>query len=144
VATPKLIGLSTQQAVSAVKLAESQVPPGYFAYTPRQACNGNVDPTRFGTVYAQSPAPGSPLTFGQPVTTDAYQPCTTVPSLVKLSEAQARSAIAAANLTVGQVATGTCLPGVPSGIVTSQDQPAGAIVPTGTPVSLVITPSGCG
>ena len=144
--TPRLVGLTQQPAASAVKAAQAQVPPqGYFAYTPRQSCNGNVDPTKFGLVYAQSPAAGTPLANGTPIVVDVYQSCVSVPDVTGIPVAQARATLPKFGLQLGQVVTGTtCVPGAAGGIVTAQDQPAGAVVPNGTAVGLTITPTTCG
>jgi len=130
-----------------VKAAQSQVPPqGYFAFTPNHACNGNVDPAKFGLVYNQSPSAGTALTNGQPVVVDVYQSsCVSVPQVTGLTAAQARATLPKFGLQLGQVVAGTtCVPGAGGGIVTAQDQAAGAAVPSGTSVNLTVTPSTCG
>jgi beta-lactam-binding protein with PASTA domain len=147
VPTPRLVGLTEPQAASAVKAAQAQVPPrGYFAYTPRASCNGNVDPAKFGLVYAQSPSAGTALTSGQAIVVDVYQSsCVAVPNVTGISASQARATLPKFNLQLGQVVTGTsCVPGAGGGIVTAQDQPAGAAVPAGTAVGLTVTPATCG
>jgi beta-lactam-binding protein with PASTA domain len=146
VPTPRLIGLTEQQAASSVKATQAKVPPqGYFAFTPNHACNGNVDPTKFGEVYAQSPAAGTPLTNGTPVVVDVYDSCVSVPDVTGISAAQARATLPKFGLQLGQVVSGTtCIPGAGGGIVTAQSQKVGAIVPSGTAVDLTVTPATCG
>ena len=121
VPTPTLIGLGEREAAAVVQKAQSQVPPqGYSSFASRKACNGNVDRTRFGQVYAQDPQPGSPLTSGQPVTVDVYDSCTAVPNVVGMPASRAETALKERSLASAR-RDGSCVPGAAGGLVTAID-----------------------
>jgi len=99
-----------------------------------------------GTVLSQSPAA---LKLVKPNTTvdltvSGTQTLTSVPSVVGFSPAAAGSTLTGSNLTVGSQ-TSACSNSTsqPSGTISSQSPAAGAMVPPGTPVNLVISSGPC-
>jgi hypothetical protein len=118
-------------------------PQGYYAYTTQKSCNGSTDPANFGRVFAQTPAPGSPLAFRQPATANIYQSCTTVPDVAGLAHSAAVHALSASNLQLVVSGRVPCQAGVNGSVVTNQDTAPGTIVPTDAVVNLVETAVNC-
>jgi beta-lactam-binding protein with PASTA domain len=141
---PDIVGLTEDAAYQAVKSAQSSVlPQGYYAYTTQKSCNGSTDPALFGRVFAQTPAPGSPLAFRVPATASIYQSCTIVPDVVGLAHSAASNAIYGAGLQVAVNGRVPCQPGVDGSVVTNQDTAPGTIVPTAAIINLVETAVNC-
>lgn len=128
---PNVVGMSSSAARSAVQSA------GYSASTVNQASN---EPA--GTVVGQAPAAGTALSAGGNVTiyvsTGPAQ--STVPSVVGLSEAAARTKIAAS----GFAASVSYVPGSTPGVVVSQSPSAGSKMTPGSTVSISVGTGGTG
>lgn len=128
---PNVVGMSSSSALTALRSA------GYSGTAVNQS---STQPA--GTVVGQSPAAGTVLAPGAAVTvyvsTGPAQ--TGVPSVVGLSEAAARTKIAAA----GFVASVSYVTGSPSGIVVSQSPAAGARATPGSTVSISVNGGGGG
>jgi hypothetical protein len=136
---PELVGLDHDDASEHAGMAQRQL--GYFATSHSSYCAGNVDPERFGLVYEQSPAPGSPLHVGTPITYRWYDTCTRVPSVVGMQFDEAQVALRDAGLQ--SAASTVCIPGSSDYSVVSQDPGPGGIVPQGTTVAIVVNRGGC-
>jgi beta-lactam-binding protein with PASTA domain len=95
-------------------------------------------------VFAQSPAAGTALTNGQPVTVSVHEACAAVPDLGKLPVAEARSQLAKVGLQIGQVTQGPCVRGLGAFVVVGQDQPPGTVLPLKTSVGVTTTGANCG
>jgi len=144
VAMPDIVGLPEDQAYQAVKSAQASLQPqGYYGYTFQKSCNGSTDPSKFGRVFAQTPAPGTPLTFHQPATANIYLACTVVPDVVGLAHSAASQAIYGANLQVVVNGRVPCQAGVNGSTVTNQDLAPGTIVSQSAVVNLVETAVNC-
>jgi beta-lactam-binding protein with PASTA domain len=145
VAMPDVVGLTEDAAYQAVKSAQSSLQPqGYYAYTSQKSCNGNTDPANFGRVYAQTPAPGTPLTFRMPATASIYLSCTIVPDVVGLAHSAASQAVYGAALQVVVIGRVPCPAGETGSVVTNQDPAPGTILPNAGVVNLVETAVNCG
>jgi len=142
VAVPDVAGLEQGQAETEINGAGLAV-----ASPPLQVCSDTV---AAGKVISQFPAAGTQVTPGSAVLlvistgscgTGGIQ-VVTVPSLVGQSQANARAALSAASLNLGQVST-QCSDTVPAGNVVSQYPASGTSVPEGTPVALVVSSGSC-
>jgi serine/threonine-protein kinase len=128
---PSVVGMSSGAARTAVQSA------GYNASVVNQASNEPPD-----TVVGQAPAAGTVLAAGGSVTiyvsTGPAQH--TVPGVVGLTEAAARTKIAVA----GFAASATYVPGSPPGVVVSQSPSAGSKMAPGSTVSISVATGGTG
>ncbi len=141
---PDVIGLSQAAARSAVTdLQRSFKPQGYFAYTESLKCNGNTDPSLFGTVHAQSPPAGTAMFFQQPASIDIYETCTTVPNLLGADRNSQAPALVLQAALQATYTMGACQSGVGSNVVIAQDLADGSIVKTNSIVRVTFTPASC-
>jgi hypothetical protein len=94
-----------------------------------------------GSVISQSPNGGTPVQAGSAVNlavSSGPAPLVTVPNVVGLTQAQASTALTGAGLTLGTLSNASSAT-VPSGSVLSQNPQAGAQIPGGGAVNLVIS-----
>lgn len=131
VLVPDLTGLAqaaAEAALAAANLVEGAVSHQRSAEVPA------------GKVISQDPAAGSSVRPGSAVAlvVSSGPPDVLVPDVTGLTEAGADAALLAAHLAVGPL-TVQASPTVPAGAVISQDPAAGAAVPPGTAVALVLS-----
>ncbi len=95
-------------------------------------------PQPAGTVVSQSPAPGSLLMQGEPVSlfVSTGEGLTTVPDVVGLDVAAARIALTEAGFTVGETLVAD---EAAAGTVLSQDPGAGGMAALGSAVALLVS-----
>jgi hypothetical protein len=138
VSVPDLIG--TARASAERRLADAGLVLGTVTF--RDVTSREQD----GAVLAQSPTPGSLLARGGAVDVTlgrATTPTTaTVPSMLGLTPAQARSRLARAGFTLGSVTRSAGSGSVPltDVVVVAQSPNAGVVAGTGTPVDVVVGP----
>ncbi len=128
---PNVVGMSSGAARMAVQSA------GYSVFVVNQASNEPPD-----TVVGQAPAADTVLAAGGSVTIYVSTGPTqqTVPGVVGLTEAAARTKIAAA----GFHASAVYVPGSPPGVVVSQSPSAGSKMAPGSTVSISVSTGGTG
>ncbi len=131
VTVPDVVGLTQAAAESAILAANLTV---------GAVTTANSDTVPAGQVISQNPLAGASVPPGTAVALVISLGPTNVavPNVVGLTQAAGESAILAANLTVGAVTTANS-DTVPAGQVISQNPLAGASVPPGTAVALVIS-----
>ena len=124
VTVPNVEGLTQAAASAAIARAKLTV--------------GTVTAT--GKIVSQDPASGSSVAEGSSVNLviSLGPQMVTVPDVAGAPQGDAIAAVAAANLTVGNITQQTSNT-VPAGRVVSQDQPSGSSVAQGSPVNLVIS-----
>ncbi len=128
---PSVVGMSTSSATSALTQA------GFDTSVVEQP---STQPA--GTVISQAPAGGTTMNSGGVVTifVSTGVPQSSVPGVVGMTEAAARTKLAAAGFSASVSYVG----GTPPGIVTGQSPGAGAKIPAGSTVSLTVTSGGLG
>lgn len=128
---PGVVGMSSSSAQAALQSA------GYSAAPVNQASD---EPA--GTVVGQTPAAGTVLPAGNSVTiyVSSGPPQKTVPSVVGLDEAAARTKISSAGFSASVSYVG----GTPPGMVVSQSPSAGTRMVAGSTVSISVTKAGGG
>jgi RHS repeat-associated protein len=131
VAVPNVVGMNQTAAESAITAA------GLAIGLITQANNPTIP---VGIVISQSPAGGSSVPLGSPVSlvVSIGPVMVTVPNVVGMTHASAEAAIRAANLVVGTITTANSTT-VPAGGVISQNPASGISVAQGSPVNLVIS-----
>ncbi|MFH1149071.1 MAG: PBP1A family penicillin-binding protein [Actinomycetota bacterium] len=127
---PSVVGMSSSSALSALSSA------GYSGTVVNQTSGEEA-----GTVISQTPAAGTTLAAGGSVTiyVSTGVPEGTVPGVVGMAEAAAKTRIAAA----GFAASASYAPGGSAGTVIGQSPGAGAKMPLGSTVSITVA-SGSG
>ena len=128
---PNVVGLSQSAAAIALQRA------GLTLGTVTQETSATAPA---GTVIRQNPAAGTAVLSGSAVglVLSSGPPLVSVPNVVGQSQREAAATLAAVKLTVGQVIQQSSAT-VPAGIVISQRPTAGAAVPSGSAVDLVVS-----
>jgi beta-lactam-binding protein with PASTA domain len=132
VAVPNIVGMTQQTAMGNIDYSA-----GLTVGTVTQAYSSTV---KQGLVISQSPAAGTMVALKSPVNfvISLGPPVTNVPNVVSMTNADAQSAIIAANLAVGTV-TQSYSNTVVSGNIISSSPIAGATVIEGTTVNLTVS-----
>jgi hypothetical protein len=131
-AVPKVVGLTQDDAATAIKAAKLAV---------GTVTQKSSDTVASGTVISQDPASGSSASEGTPVNlviSSGAQQAVAVPKVDGQTQDDAATAIKAAKLAVGTV-TQKSSETVASGTVISQDPAGGISASEGSPVNLVIS-----
>ncbi len=130
-AVPNVAGDTQAQATSAITAA------GLILGPVTQAASTTV---ASGNTVSENPAAGSSVTAGSAVALviSSGPAMVAVPNVVDDTQAQATTAITNAGLTLGTLTTASSA-NVASGSIISQSPPAGASVPNGSPVTLVVS-----
>ncbi|MHC4529268.1 MAG: PASTA domain-containing protein, partial [Planctomycetota bacterium] len=131
VIVPDVVGMTQTDANSAIVASGFLIGEVSYQYS---------DTVGAGSVIDQSPAGETAAGVGSAVDLIVSRGQPIVPNLADMTLAEANSAIAAANLTMGAVTvTEQFSVVVPAGLVISQDPTGGTAVPIGSPVDLVVS-----
>lgn len=131
VVVPALGGLTETAAIDALEAASLRADPLRDVFS---------DTVAIGEVAAQNPAPGTPIAAGSGVAVEISRGPVPVgvPRLVGLDEDDALTTLVAAGLFAGPIER-VNNPGVPRGMIASQDPPPNALVPPGSDVAFVVS-----